>query len=174
MTSRQSTSQQKKNRHLNKEILIEQKLKKEDPFEFPMDDNFFDQMHDKIMQAVEKTEIKQQTKWTKTWVFLETSTRPFRPAPHKAIKVALILVVTSLTLGLGGLSLGLFQKTHDQQVGYEASVNQQKILNSVAQAPADWSQLAAVSQSDSDLYAEILNQQIEQRGLDAATAMKDL
>ncbi len=170
MTSRQSTSQHKKNNQLNKEVLIEQKLKKEDPFEFPMDDNFFDQMHDKIMQAVEKTEIKDQTKWTKTWVFLETRSRSLRPAPQKVFKVAFMLFVTSLSLGLGGFSLGLFQKTHDQQV----SLNQQKILNSVAQAPADWSELAAVSQNDSDLYAEILNQQIEQHGLDAVTAMKDL
>lgn len=155
---------------LNKEVLIEQKLKKEDPFELPMDEHFFDQMHDKIMQAVEKTEIKEQTKWTKTWVFLESRSRSLRPAPQKVFKIAFMLFVTSLSLSLGSFSLGLFQKTHDHQV----SVNQQKILNSVAAAPADWSELAAVSQNDSDLYAEILNQQIEQHGLDALTSMKDM
>lgn len=69
-----------------KEALIEQKLKKEDPFEFPMNDLFFNQMHDKIMKAVSEIEIKPQTKWTKSWIFLETQSRPYRPAPGRIVK----------------------------------------------------------------------------------------
>ena len=81
-----------------------------------------------------------------------------------------MLFVASFTIGLSGLSLGLFKKTHAEQI----SKNQQRILNSVATAPADWAELAAVSQNDDDLYAEILNEKIEQHGLDAAGAIKDL
>ncbi len=153
-----------------KEALIELKLKKEDQYELPMDDLFFNQMHDQIMQAVEKTEIKSQTKWTKTWIFLETQSRPFRPASQKILKTAFMLFVASFAVGLGGLSLGLFKKTHAQQI----SQNQQRILNSVANSPADWVELAAVSQNDNDLYAEILNEKIEQHGFDATDAIKDL
>ena len=153
-----------------KEALIEQKLKKEDPFEFPMDDLFFDQMHDKIMKAVSETEIKPQTKWTKTWIFLETQSRPYRPAPARIIKSALIMGFATLSLGLGSLSLGLFQQTHDQQV----SKNQQKILTTVAGAPSDWIELAAVSETDGDIYAELLNEKIEQLGLEAQDTLKDL
>ena len=83
-----------------KEALIEQKLKKEDPFEFPMDDLFFDQMHDKIMKAISETEIKPQTKWTKTWVFLETQSRLYRPAPKRVVKSVLIMGFLTLSLGL--------------------------------------------------------------------------
>ena len=54
-----------------KEFLIKQKLKKEDPVELPMDDSFFEKMHNNIMQAVEKKEIKSQTKWSKSKIFLE-------------------------------------------------------------------------------------------------------
>lgn len=153
-----------------KEVLIEQKLKKEDLFELPMDDLFFDQMHDKIMKAVELTEIKSQTKWTKTWIFLETQSRPFRPAPERIIKSALVMGFATLSLGLGSLSLGLFQQTHDQQV----SQNQQKILKTVATAPSDWIELVAVSQKDGDIYAELLNEKMEQLGLDAQSSLKDL
>ncbi|OFZ30412.1 MAG: hypothetical protein A2622_08365 [Bdellovibrionales bacterium RIFCSPHIGHO2_01_FULL_40_29] len=56
---------------VRKEIFIKEKLKKEDPVELPMDDLFFDQLHDKIMSAVEKTEMRSQTKWSKARVFLE-------------------------------------------------------------------------------------------------------
>ncbi len=54
-----------------KEFLIKKKLKKEDPLELPMDDSFFEQMHNKIMQALEKTEIKSKAKWSKSRIFLE-------------------------------------------------------------------------------------------------------
>ncbi len=54
-----------------KEFLMQQLLKKEDPVELPMDDLFFEKMHNNIMQAVEKTEIKAEPKWTQAKVFLE-------------------------------------------------------------------------------------------------------
>jgi hypothetical protein len=153
-----------------KNVLIEQRLKKEDQVEVPKDDLFFEQLHNKIMQAVEKTEIKSQTKWTKTWVFLEARSRKYRPAQDKVTKTAVVALVASISLGLGALSLGLFKQTRQMQV----SVNQQKIINQIASAPSDWADLAAVSQSDSDLYAEILNQKIDQHGLDVAAAIKDM
>ena len=59
-----------------KEFLIKQRLKKEDPVELPMDDHFFEVMHNKIMQAVDKIEIKPQTKWSKSKIFLERQLAP--------------------------------------------------------------------------------------------------
>jgi hypothetical protein len=61
-----------------KEALIELILKKEDQYELPMDDLLFDQLHDRIMQAVDKLETHQQTKWSKTRIFLESKARIFR------------------------------------------------------------------------------------------------
>jgi hypothetical protein len=154
-----------------KEALIALKLKKEDPIELPMDEMFFEKMHQQIMQAVDKTEIKQQTKWSKTKVFLETKGRKYLPDNGKVLKTVFMMFVASLTLGLGGLSAGLFKKTHDLQV---ASLNQKKILIEAVRAPDAWNDLAAMSQNDSDLYQEILNQKIQQSGFEAAQAMKDL
>ena len=59
----------KSNRY--KDALLIKKIKTEDLVELPMDEKFFEDMHDKIMQAVEKTEMKPPSKWDKTWVFLE-------------------------------------------------------------------------------------------------------
>lgn len=56
------------------EALIKQTLKKEDPVELPMNAQFYEDMHNNIMQTVAKTEIKQLNRWAKTWVFLEPKT----------------------------------------------------------------------------------------------------
>ncbi len=54
-----------------KEFLMQQLLRKEDTVELPMDDLFFEKMHDNIMQAVEKIDIKTELKWNQAKVFLE-------------------------------------------------------------------------------------------------------
>ena len=54
-----------------KEFLMQQLLRKKDSVELPMDDLFFEKMHDNIMQAVEKMEIKTEPKWSQAKVFLE-------------------------------------------------------------------------------------------------------
>ena len=69
-----------------KEFLIKQKLKKEDPVELPMDDSFFEKMHNNIMQAVEKIEIKSQTKWSKSRIFLERKVLNHRASNKKVMK----------------------------------------------------------------------------------------
>lgn len=56
---------------LRKEALLKQKMKKDDPVVLPMNEIFYQNMHDRIMNAVENIEIKKQPKWSKTWVFLE-------------------------------------------------------------------------------------------------------
>ena len=71
-----------------KEFLIKQKLKKEDPVELPMDDSFFEKMHNNIMQAVEKIEIKNQTKWSKSRIFLERKVLNLRAGSKKVMKTA--------------------------------------------------------------------------------------
>lgn len=58
-----------------KEHLIKMKLKKEDPVELPMNNDFYELMHNRIMQAVDSMELakplKAQTKWSQSRIFLE-------------------------------------------------------------------------------------------------------
>ena len=84
-----------------KETLIALKLKKEDPIELPMDEMFFEKMHKQIMQAIEKTEIKPQTKWSKTKVFLEAKGRRHLPDSRKVLKTTFAVMAMALTLARG-------------------------------------------------------------------------
>lgn len=87
-----------------KEYLIKLKLKKEDPVELPMDDQFFEDMHNKIMAAIDSTEIKPQTKWSKTKVFLERKAPASKQLSKKIFKSGISGWVTSISLGILGLA----------------------------------------------------------------------
>lgn len=150
--------------------LLTQQLKKMDSVELPMDENFFDQMHDQIMQAVEKTEIKQLNRWAKTWVFLETRAKYYQHAGIKATKALFVLAVVSLSYGLGATSVAMFEKAHEQQI----TKNKDVILKQAIQSPVEWAELAAVGQNDMDLYAEILNEKIQRLGLESEVIKNEL
>ena len=65
--------------NLTKEHLLKLKLKKEDPVELPMDDQFYEKMHNKIMSAIDATEVKPSSKWNKGRIFLEPKATGSRP-----------------------------------------------------------------------------------------------
>jgi hypothetical protein len=88
----------------SKEYLIKLKLRKEDPVELPMDDQFFEKMHNKIMQAIDSAEIKPQSKWNKTRVFLEQRTPGFGAVSKKISKSGIISWVASVGLAVIGMS----------------------------------------------------------------------
>lgn len=87
-----------------KEFLLKLKLRKEDPVELPMDDQFFENMHNKIMQAVDATEIKPGTKWNKATIFLERKTLVSKTFAKKIFKSGITGWVTSIGLGLIGMT----------------------------------------------------------------------
>lgn len=141
-----------------KELLLVNKLKAEDPFEYPMDDQFFDNLHNKIMLSVEKTEMKPVNKWEKTWVFLEQKTVNHRARLKKAVKLS--ITATTLTIGVGILSYGVdysIEKT-------SAKKNQNKLLiiSEAKKNPLEWSEMVINYQNENDFYADVLSQ----RGLE--------
>lgn len=69
-----------------KEMLLIKKLKAEDSVELPMDELFYENLHNKIMLSVQKADIKPVSKWTKTWVFLEQKTTDQRVRINAKIK----------------------------------------------------------------------------------------
>ena len=81
-----------------KEMILVRKLKAEDRIELPMDETFFDNLHNKIMLSVEKADIKPLSKWTKTWVFLERKAVVPRAKIKKVIKLG--LAATTLTMAI--------------------------------------------------------------------------
>ena len=87
-----------------KDIFIKQTLKKEDYLELPMDDSFYEKMHDQIMLAVEATEIKTQPKWSKARVFLENKSESYRSGSKKLSKLLVVSMLSSMAVGFIGLS----------------------------------------------------------------------
>jgi hypothetical protein len=55
------------------DMLLKQTLKKEDRVRIPTDEAFFEAMNNKIMMAIENSEVTPENKWEKPWVFLEPS-----------------------------------------------------------------------------------------------------
>lgn len=137
-----------------KEMLLVKKMRAEDPIELPMDDLFFDKMHDKIMASVEKAEIKAVSKWSKTWVFLERSTSAQRSKLKKAVKLS--ITAFSLLLGVSLLNASLTRYQNSTVANLE--LNKNSILNEARQSPLEWQEMVANYQNENDFYAEILSQ----------------
>lgn len=55
------------------DMLLKQTLKKEDRVRIPTDEAFYETMNNKIMMAIENSEVSPENKWEKPWVFLEPS-----------------------------------------------------------------------------------------------------
>lgn len=139
---------------------LKEQLKREDPVELPMDDMFFDRLHDKIMAEVEKTEVKPTSRWSKTWEFLECKARYYRPSNNvrtlHVVKMGLVGVSLTLGLGLATASLKLFDMTSQGQL----VSHRQVILEQALENPQDWVEMAASVQNDSDFYAEVINERL--------------
>ena len=136
-----------------KEVLLIRKMKTEDPVELPMDDLFFDQLHDKIMIGVEKTEIKKVSKRGKAWIFLESKTAKHRANARKAVKVSLAAVTVTVGLSLMNISFNFYQQA--QMVS--DSINKKTIIEAATENPAVWSELMTY-QNENDFYSDILSQ----------------
>ena len=136
-----------------KDFIIKQTLKKEDYIELPMDDSFFEKMHDQIMQSLDKTEIKSQPKWSKTRVFLEQSSQRYRSTYKKVVKLAVISLVTSIAIGFLGVSRQLYIAVETQK----NLNNQAKIIQEAQKNPEEWAGLVVNYQSENDFYAEVLS-----------------
>lgn len=144
----------KKTTESMKEVLLVKKMKAEDQIELPMDEMFFDNLHNKIMMSVEKTEIKPVSKWTKTWVFLEQKTQTHRAKAKKAVKLS----ITAATLTIG-VSLLNFSLNLTKQMAYaSAEANKTSILSEAQKNPTEWSELVVNYQNENDFYADVLSQ----------------
>jgi|GEM_PF-5547913 len=132
-----------------KEMILVRKLKAEDVIALPMEAAFFDNLHNKIMSSVAKTELKPVSRWTKTRVFLERKTIVPRAQMRKVVKLG----ITAATLAVG-LGLSLNQKINFAQ----KDLNKSMIVSEAKKNPAQWSELVVNYQNENDFYADILSQ----------------
>lgn len=137
-----------------KEVILVNKLKAEDPLELPMEEQFFDNLHNKIMLSVAKTEMKPVNKWEKTWVFLEQKTINHRVRLKKGVKLS--ITATTLTLGLGLLNYALSR--YQKGLELQNDLNKSSIISEAKKNPVEWSELVISYQNENDFYADILSQ----------------
>lgn len=140
---------------------LREQLRREDPIELPMDEMFFDKLHDKIMADVAKTEIKPATsRLSKSWEFLERQAHYYRPSNNvrtlQVVKMGLVGVSLTLGLGLATMSLKLFDMSSQNQI----ASNRQIIIEQALENPQDWVEMAASVQNDSDFYADVMNERL--------------
>jgi hypothetical protein len=137
-----------------KDAILEKKIKKEDPIELPMDEKFYEDMHNQIMQSIEHTEIKPPTRLEKAWVFLET--RAWRPGglPRKIIKTGFAGLALMTGLSLVALSAQIyFNIKESKNLG-----NQSKIIREAKNNPIAWAEMVSSYQNENDFYADVLSQ----------------
>ena len=140
---------------------LKKQLRREDSLELPMDDLFFDKLHDKIMADVAQTEIKPAaSRWVKPWVYLERKAHYYRPSNNvrtlQVVKVGVIGISLTLGLGLVIMNLKLFTMSLQNQV----ASNRQIIIEQALENPQDWVDMAAAVQNDSDFYADVMNERL--------------
>lgn len=141
-----------------KEMILIKKLRAEDPIELPMDEDFFDNLHKKIMLSVDKAEVKPVSKWTKTWVFLEQKTLIPRAKAKKVVRLG--IKATTLAAGVGLLNFGL--NLSKELSLMQADLNKSSILLEAKKNPAQWTDLVANYQDENDFYADILSEALSQ------------
>lgn len=146
-----------------KDIILLKKLKAEDPIELPMDDAFFDNLHDKIMSSVEKTEIKPVSKWQKSWIFLEKKTVEPRDKVKKAAKVG--VTAATLIVGANLINYGI-NNFSERYVFAQNETYKSIILSEAERNPTEWADLVVNYQDENDFYADVLSQR------DAATIVE--
>lgn len=137
-----------------KEAMLVNKMKAEDAIELPMDEQFFDNLHKKIMASVEKTEIKPVKKWEKNWVFLEKKTINQRDKLKKAIKVAITATAIALSAGVLNYGWDIGVKT----AYAKSNQNTTSIIAEAKKNPVEWSELVINYQNENDFYADVLSQ----------------
>lgn len=138
---------------------LEKKLKSYDELELPMEEKFFENLHDKIMSSIEKTEVKPLSRWAKTWVFLETKAKPHRSIARKVVKTSFIGLTFTLAVSLASLSAKMYNEAF---VAQKAN-NQLRILQEAKQNPTEWSELVVSYQNENDFYADVLSQRSDLR-----------
>jgi len=140
---------------------LKEQLRREDPIELPMDDMFFDKLHDKIMADVAQTEIKPSlSRWAKPLVYLERKAHYYKPSNNvltlQIVKAGVVGVSLTLGLGLATMSLKLFSLSSQNQI----ASNRQIIIEQALENPQDWVEMAASVQNDSDFYADVVNERL--------------
>ncbi|MGZ3768353.1 MAG: hypothetical protein ACXVCP_03760 [Bdellovibrio sp.] len=128
------------------------KLKKLDDIELPMDDAFFDRLHDKIMAEVDKTEIAPTPVFMKSRKLLRSHWRGWL---YSIGGVSSVLV-------LGSLLMSQFSHINEtmQRVGL-FSDGHERIVAEALLSPEQLNQTLISTQNESDFFMDVASESFE-------------
>lgn len=131
---------------------MRKKLKSVDQVELPMDDDFFNRLHDKIMAEVEKTEIKRSPVLLKPRNLLQAHWRGWL---YPVGGLASVFLFSSLLL----TQVSKVNQSM-QRVGL-LSDGRERIAEAALISTEDLSQTLISSQSESDFFIDVANESFE-------------
>lgn len=131
---------------------LAKKVKQTGDIEIPMDADFYDRLHDKIMAAVEETDIKPVTK-------LEKTQRVFKRHWRSVSQVTLaILILVGVNLVTGQFVGQIWTESHTVKFVQ----NEKQIVSQAVASPEEFSATVLSSQNQNDFILDVASQNLEQ------------
>ncbi|MEK6773794.1 MAG: hypothetical protein AABY64_07630 [Bdellovibrionota bacterium] len=130
-------------------------LKTADDVELPMEDAFYDRLHDKIMAGVNETEIKKLPPWTS-----------FVARPKKYLKSHwkgwLGSSISMIALGYIGIHISVLVGSFiPESHSFKVVQNEQEFLQDATGSVENFSQSMINHQSQEDFLSDVASQRIE-------------
>jgi len=127
-------------------------LKNNDEMELPMNEDFFDKLHDKIMIEVERTEVSPPPMLMKQKSYLRAHWKGWLYSATSVASVAAVALVLSTQ----------FSKVNEtmQRVGLYSD-GRERIVEMALNSPDEVAQTLIVSQSEADFFVDVANESIE-------------
>ena len=131
---------------------LTKKIKQAGDQEIPMDDAFYDRLHDQIMAAVEETEINPLSRMDVSQQLLK---RHWRNMAHSSLAILAVLGIQQATVHLASQ---IWSESHT----VKTIQNEKQILNQALLSPEEFLTSMMSSQSQSDLIFDVASQDLDQ------------
>ena len=147
---------------------LRKNLKQAGDFELPMDEDFYEKLHNKIMAAVEETEITPLSKLTSTQQLMK---RYWRKALPYAKGVTQVIMALALLLGSSIKARELVQNFWSSSHTVQMVQNEKQIINEALESPEQFSTSLISYQNQNDFFLDVAAQSEDSI---SALNMKDL
>jgi len=142
--------------HLENHGKVKRSLRRSGDIEIPMDPEFYDRLHDKIMAGIEDKEIQP----------VSCVQKPIKVVKQNWRGWAQLALGLFLVLGLGISSSQFFQSAFYSTRTVQLVQNEKQILIQAIDSPTVFSTSLLSSESESDFMQDIASRTLDQYGAD--------
>jgi len=127
-------------------------LKNADELELPMNEDFFDKLHDKIMMEVERVEVAPPPMLLKQKNYLRAHWKGWLYSASSVASMGLVIAVLSTQFGKVSESM--------QRAGLYSD-GRERIVEAALNSPDAMAQTLISSQSEADFFVDVANESFE-------------